>query len=207
MPSPFISSKDSGGKVRRVLAFPFLQSGWLAQRANSCAVTEGHSISHRQSHQPAHCCSFSSPSTFRAFVTKLLVANYHRNFSAWRCQEPQWSAVVWKRCGPEFRLPVLLQFSHIFISEPLTMQHQYWVKVLLLLVFISLSFLLRVQGEQLTCWLTCYLPILLAFFSDPVLSSSVSSPMWLFAVQNIWLRTGKQPVGEKRSNTRYTEMA
>lgn len=144
----------------------------------------------------------------RAIVTKLLVANCHRNISAWRCQEPHWSAVVWKCCGPEFRLSALLQFSLIFNCEPLTMQHHYWVKVLLLLVFISLCFLLRVEGEQLTCWLTRYLPVLLAFFSDPVLSSSVSSPMWLSAVQNIWLWTGKRSVGEKRSSTRYnTEMA
>lgn len=145
---------------------------------------------------------------FRAFVTQFLVANYHRNISSWWCQEPQWSAVVWKHCGPESRLSALLQCSCIFISQPLTMQYQYCVKVLLLLVFICLSFLLRVEGEQLTCCLTCYLPILLAFSSDPFLSSSVSSPLWLFAVQNIWLRTGKQPVGEKRSGTRYNiEMA
>lgn len=54
------------------------------------------------------------------------------------------------------------------------------------------------QGtEQTACYLTCYLSILLALFSDAVLSSSVFIPMWLSAVQNIWPCTGKHPGGEE----------
>lgn len=47
--------------------------------------------------------------------------------------------------------------------------------------------------EQSACYLTYYLSILLALFSDLVLSSSVFVPVWLSAVQNTWLWTGKHP--------------
>ena len=103
----------------------------------------------------------------------------------------------WKQRGAEFKFSALLQLSHILISEHLTMQCHHCVKVLLLLMFISLSFPVRVQNKQSACYLTCYLSILLALFSDPVLSSSVFIPMWLSAVQNIWPWTGKHPGGEE----------
>lgn len=77
------------------------------------------------------------------------------------------------------------------------MQCHHCVKVFLLLMFVSLNFPVKVQNKQSACYLTCYLSILLASFSDPVLSSSVFIPMWLSAVQNIRPWTGKHPGGEE----------
>lgn len=77
------------------------------------------------------------------------------------------------------------------------MQCHHSVRVLLLLMFVSLSFPVRVLNKQSACYLTCYLSILLALFSDAVLSSSVFIPMWLSAVQNTWPCTGKYPGGEE----------
>lgn len=102
----------------------------------------------------------------------------------------------WKQHGAEFKFPALLQLSHTLISEHLTMQCHHRVKVLLLLMLRSLSFPVKVQNKQSACHLTCYLSVLLALFSDPVLSSSVFISMWLSAVQNIWPWTGKHPGGE-----------
>lgn len=51
--------------------------------------------------------------------------------------------------------------------------------------------------EQSACYLTYYLSILLALFSDLALSSSVFVPVRLSAVQNTWPRTGKHPGGKE----------
>lgn len=51
--------------------------------------------------------------------------------------------------------------------------------------------------EQSACYLTYYLSILLALFSDLVLSSSVFVPVWLSAVQNAWPWTGKHLGGKE----------
>jgi len=56
--------------------------------------------------------------------------------------------VDWEKNGAEFKLSALLQLSHTSISEHSAMQCHHCVKVLLLLMFVSLSFPVRVQNEQ-----------------------------------------------------------
>lgn len=103
----------------------------------------------------------------------------------------QWTR---KQRGTQFRFSVVLQLPYTLISEHLAMWCHQYVKVLLLLFVYSFEFSCQ-DREQSACYLTCYPSILLALFSDLVLSSSLFVQVWLSAVQNTWPWTGKHPGG------------